>query len=118
MQGLVSTKDVEIRRRILNKLENEPNITLQQIADDCQRYDSVKQDSKKIEESGIAHIRKICYDKQTKSPTKSDESKQTKSPTKSKESKKKKKYLSPNPLDVELYTGTKIVLSGKEMFYL
>ena len=29
MQGLVSTKDAEIRQRILNKLENEPNITLQ-----------------------------------------------------------------------------------------
>ena len=29
VQGLVSTKDAEIRRRILNKLENEPNITLQ-----------------------------------------------------------------------------------------
>ena len=38
VQGLVSTKDVEIRRRILNELENEPNIALQQIAEDCQRY--------------------------------------------------------------------------------
>ena len=46
------------RCRILNKLENEPNIILQQITEDCQRYVSVKQDSKKIEESGIAHIRK------------------------------------------------------------
>ena len=56
VQELVSTKDAEIRRRILNKLENESNITLQQIAEDCKRYVSVKQDSKKIEESGIAHI--------------------------------------------------------------
>ena len=27
VQGLVFTKDAEIRRRILNKLENEPNLT-------------------------------------------------------------------------------------------
>ena len=35
VQGLVSTKDAEIR--ILNKLENEPNLTLQNLAEDCQR---------------------------------------------------------------------------------
>ena len=85
MQGLVSTKDVEIRRRILNKLENEPNITLQQIAEDCQRYVSIKQDSKKIEESRIAHIRKICYKK-----------KQIKSPIKTNETKKNQNNLLPN----------------------
>ena len=70
-QGLVSTKDTKIRLRILNKLENESNITLQQIAEDCQRYVSIKQDSKKkkkkkkkkYKELGIAHIRKICYKK-------------------------------------------------------
>ena len=32
--GFVSAKDAEIRRRVLNKLENEPNLTLQQIAED------------------------------------------------------------------------------------
>ena len=86
MQGLVSTKVEEIRHRILNKLENEPNITLQQIAEDCQRFVSVKPDSKKIEESAIAHIRKIPYNKkQNKSRTKINESKQRKSPTKSNE---------------------------------
>ena len=98
VQELVATKDGEIRCRILNKLEIEPNITLQQIAEDCQKYVSVKQDSKKIEEPGIAHIRKISYNKkQTKSPTKIYELKQTKSPTKSNKSKNKQKYLPPNP---------------------
>ena len=48
VQGLLSIIDAEIRRRILNKLEDEPNITLSQITEDCQRYCSVKQDSKKI----------------------------------------------------------------------
>ena len=42
VQGLISTKNAENRQRILNKLENELNIPLQQIAEDCQRYVSVK----------------------------------------------------------------------------
>ena len=42
VQGLISAKDAEIRRRVLNKLENEPNTTLQQIAEDCQRFISVR----------------------------------------------------------------------------
>ena len=58
-------------------------------------------------------IKKICYNKkQTKSPTKINESKQTKSSIKSNESKNKQKYLLPtHVLDMELYTGTNIVLS-------
>ena len=54
-QGLVSNMDTEIRRRVLNKLENEPNLTLQQIAEDCQRFVSVCQDSKDTKESGVSH---------------------------------------------------------------
>ena len=38
VQGLVSAKDAEIRRRILTKLEGEPNLTLQSIAEDSQRF--------------------------------------------------------------------------------
>ena len=57
VQGLVSNKDEEIKRRVLNKLENEPNLTLQQIAEDCQRFVCVRQDSKDIEESGVSHIK-------------------------------------------------------------
>ena len=49
IQGLVAVKDAEIRQRILNKLQNEPNATLQQIAEYCQQYTSVKQDLKKIQ---------------------------------------------------------------------
>ena len=70
VQELVSTKDTKIRRRILNKFSNEPNITLQQIAEDCQRYASIKQDSKNIEESGIPHVRKIRYKKKQILPLK------------------------------------------------
>ena len=58
-QGLVSAEDAEIRRRVLTKLENEQGLTLKKLAEDCQRVISVKSDSKTIEESGVAHIKKI-----------------------------------------------------------
>ena len=44
--GLVLAKDAEIRQRILNKQQNEPNATLQQITEYCQQYTSIKQDLK------------------------------------------------------------------------
>ena len=55
--GLVSNKDTEIRRRILNKLKNESNLTLQQITGDCQRFISTRPDLTNIEESGVSHIK-------------------------------------------------------------
>ena len=58
-QGLVSSEDTEIRRRVLTKLENKQGLTLKRLAEDCQRVVSVKSDSKTIEESGVAHIKKI-----------------------------------------------------------
>ena len=45
-QSLVSAKDAEIRRRVLSKLENEPDLTLQKLSEDCQRIVSVRKDSK------------------------------------------------------------------------
>ena len=58
-QGLVLAKDAEIRCRVLLKLENKPDLTLQKLAEDCQRIVSVWKDSKDIEESGIAYVRKV-----------------------------------------------------------
>ena len=58
-QGLVSVEDAEIRRWVLTKLENKPELTLQKLAEDFQRVISVKCDSKTIAESGVAQIRKI-----------------------------------------------------------
>ena len=57
--GLVSRKDSDMRRRILTKLENEQNMSLQQLADYCQQHVNIKQDSQKIEEAGIANVRRI-----------------------------------------------------------
>ena len=59
-----------------------------------------KEGEKKIEESGIAHVRKNTLQKETKSPTKTNETK------------KKQNILPPTHVsDVEPYTGTKIVFS-------
>ena len=69
-QGLVSTKDAETRRRVLSKLENEPDLTLQKLAEDSQRIVSVRKDSKNIEESGVAYVRKIKHRSQSYSPVK------------------------------------------------
>ena len=69
-QGLVSAKDAEIRRRILSKLENEPDLPLQKLAEDCQRIVSVRKDWKNIEESGVAYVRKVKRRSQSYSPVK------------------------------------------------
>ena len=57
VQCLVSNKDSEIRRRVLNKLENEPKLMQQHIAEDCQRFACVRQNSKEIKDSGVFHIK-------------------------------------------------------------
>ena len=36
-QGLVSAEDAEVRQRVLTKLENEQRLSLQKLAEDCQR---------------------------------------------------------------------------------
>ena len=58
-QGLVSSEDAEVRRRVLTKIENEQGLTLQKLAEDCQRVISVESESKTIEQSGVVQIRKI-----------------------------------------------------------
>ena len=60
---MVSTKDAELGRRALNRLEKEQNITLQQLSEECQSIISVKLDSITIEEEGVAHIRKVRSNK-------------------------------------------------------
>ena len=66
----MSAKDAEIRRRVLSKLENEPDLMLQKLAEDCQRIVSIRKDSKNIEESGVAYVRKVKHRSQSYSPVK------------------------------------------------
>ena len=60
---LIFCQDAEIRRRVLNKQENEPNLTLQQIAEDCEKFVYVRQGSKNIEKSGMSLIKNIRHKK-------------------------------------------------------
>ena len=76
-QGLISPTDAEVWRRVLNKFESEPNLTLRHLAEDCQRYVTIKRDSKDIEESGISHIRKVHYTKKKCSSPSPPKTKQT-----------------------------------------
>lgn len=69
MLGLVSKKDREMRRRILAKLENEQNTTLQKLAEYCQQRVSIKQDSEKIEETTIANVKKVNRKTRFRSPS-------------------------------------------------
>ena len=52
-QGIVSTKDIEIGWRVLNKPDNEYNLTLQNLAEDCQRLIDVSPDAKYTKASGV-----------------------------------------------------------------
>ena len=66
----MSAKDAEIRRRVLSKLENEPDLTHQKLVEDWQRIVSVRKDSKIIDESGVAYVRKAKHRSQSYSPVK------------------------------------------------
>ena len=69
-QSLVSAKDTEIRRRVLSKLENEPDLILQKLADDSRRIVSVRKDSTNIEKSVVADVRKVKHRSQSYSSVK------------------------------------------------
>ena len=68
--GQVSAKDAEIRRRVLSKLENEPDFTLQKLPEDYKIIASVRKDSKNIEVSGVAYVKKVKHRSQSHSPIK------------------------------------------------
>lgn len=57
-QGLVSASHNEIKLRELSKFESESDPTLKRILEDCQMVVSVRSDSKNIDKSGIAYVRK------------------------------------------------------------
>ena len=100
-QGLVSAKDAEIRHRVLSKLENEPDLTLQKLAEDCQKIVSVRKYSKNIKESGVAYVRKVKQRSQSYSLVKERKNMMTqnfntgKLVTKTNKQKKKQRLLPP-----------------------
>ena len=66
----MSAKNAEIRRIVLSKLENKPDLTLQKLTEDFQRIVTVRKESKNIEESGVAYVRKVNHRSQSYSPVK------------------------------------------------
>lgn len=57
-QGLVSSKSAEIRRRVLSKLESEQNLTLQKLAEECERAVSLKKVSQKSKKLALLILKK------------------------------------------------------------
>ena len=87
VQGLVSVKDAEIRRRVLNKLENEPK---SYSLTNSGRLSEIRKCTPRFEKHwGIWH--------NTHKKGTIKEKKQSNSPTKSNQFKKKHDNLAPNP---------------------
>ena len=59
VQGITAPKDSEIRSRLLSKLEQDPQLTVQKIAEECQRIVNLRHDNAKIEERDISHIHTV-----------------------------------------------------------
>ena len=52
----------------MSKLEDEPDLTLQKLAEDCQRIVSIRKDSKNIERFGAAYVMKVKHRSPSYSP--------------------------------------------------
>ena len=59
IQGLISSSEKEVRRRLLTKLEQDQNITLQSLPEDCQRILNLRADTAKIEERDFSNTHTI-----------------------------------------------------------
>jgi len=59
VQGLTAPKDKDIRSRILTIMEQDPEITLQKVTEECQRLINVKRDNSHIEEKNISQVQRI-----------------------------------------------------------
>lgn len=59
MQGLISSKDAEIHSRILTKLEQDPELTVQTVAEERQRILNLRIDTAKIEERDILQVQTV-----------------------------------------------------------
>lgn len=66
LQGLTDPKYKEIRSRILIMVEQDSNITLQRVTEECQRLINVKRDNTQIEEKSVANVRHVKTQKSQK----------------------------------------------------
>ena len=56
VRGLTASRDKVIRSQILNKMEQDPDITLQKIMEECQCMLNIKHGNFTIEEKDISHV--------------------------------------------------------------
>ena len=67
VQGLTSNKDKVIRSKILTMLEQDTEITLQKVLEECQKLINIRWDNIRIEEKNVARINKVkCDNKRRK----------------------------------------------------
>ncbi|XP_038116710.1 uncharacterized protein K02A2.6-like [Culex quinquefasciatus] len=57
--GLKSGSDAEIRTRLLSKIEENTNVTLQQLSDECQRLLNLQHDNAMIETPSTSDVNKV-----------------------------------------------------------
>ena len=62
VQCLTSNKDKGIRSRILTMLEQDTEITLQKVSEECQKLINIRRDNICIEEKNVARINKVKRD--------------------------------------------------------
>ena len=65
IQGLTSPSEKEVRTRLLTKLEQDQNITLQSLAEECQHILNLRADTAKLEERDISNIYTIMKVRKT-----------------------------------------------------
>ena len=67
VQGLTSNKDKVIQSKILTLLEEDTEITLQKVSEECQKLINIRRDNICIEEKNVARINKVkCGNKERK----------------------------------------------------
>ena len=59
IQGLTSPSEKEVRTRLLTKMEEDQKITLQSLAEECQRILNLRADTANIEKRDISNIHTI-----------------------------------------------------------
>ena len=55
-QGLTTKNEKEIRSRLLSLIENDTNITLQKVSEECQKLINIKRDNESIGNKEVAQI--------------------------------------------------------------
>ena len=60
MQGLTSNIDEDIWSQILAKLEQDPDIMLQKVTEECWRTVNLKHDNTRIKEKDTSKVHAVC----------------------------------------------------------